>query len=195
MSFGDHLRAQQNIDIAAMHGVEGLLRAALASRGVGVDPQYTRFGEQGLQIFFDTLSAATQWLQIDIAAGGAGHWHAQFKTAMMAAQTSLWLVQHHECRAAAAVADPAAGIAMHDRCIAAPVQEQQRLLAAREARDLSAASWAFARTGDAYVPNEPLIEIEVRGEERISEILEALDEYEDVQEIFTNARGYENPGN
>lgn len=54
-----------------------------------------------------------------------------------------------------------------------------------------AASWAFTKVGNVYVPNEPLTEIEGADEEKLMTILEALDEHEDVQQIFTNARGYE----
>jgi YebC/PmpR family DNA-binding regulatory protein len=54
-----------------------------------------------------------------------------------------------------------------------------------------AASWAFTKQGGAYTPNEPLIEIG-SDEERLQKILEALDAHDDVQEIFTNTRGYEN---
>lgn len=55
-----------------------------------------------------------------------------------------------------------------------------------------AASWAFTKTGAIFVPNEPLTEIAGADEEKLTAILEALDEHEDVQQIFTNARGYEN---
>lgn len=54
-----------------------------------------------------------------------------------------------------------------------------------------AASWAFTKTGAVFVPNEPLTEIQGADEEKLTAILEALDEHEDVQQIFTNARGYE----
>lgn len=57
-----------------------------------------------------------------------------------------------------------------------------------------AASWAFTKTGNAYMPNEPLIEVSGDDETRLSAILEALDEHDDVQQVFTNARGYENIG-
>lgn len=57
-----------------------------------------------------------------------------------------------------------------------------------------AASWAFTKTGDRYVPNEPLIDVAEADDEKLSAILEALDEHEDVQEVFTNALGYENSG-
>ena len=55
-----------------------------------------------------------------------------------------------------------------------------------------AATWAFTKTGAGYAPNEPLVEIVGEDEERLTAILEALDEHEDVQEVFTNVRGYEN---
>lgn len=55
-----------------------------------------------------------------------------------------------------------------------------------------AASWAFTKTHDGYVPNEPLVDIAEHEEERLSAILDELDEHEDVQCTYTNARGYEN---
>ncbi|MFI5260269.1 MAG: YebC/PmpR family DNA-binding transcriptional regulator [Candidatus Paceibacteria bacterium] len=55
-----------------------------------------------------------------------------------------------------------------------------------------AASWAFTKVGSVYNPNEPLTEVSGDDEEKLGSLLEALDEHEDVQAIFTNARGYEN---
>ena len=57
-----------------------------------------------------------------------------------------------------------------------------------------AASWAFTKTGADYTPNEPLIDIVGADAEKLGAILEALDEHEDVQQVFTNARGYEDTG-
>lgn len=57
-----------------------------------------------------------------------------------------------------------------------------------------AASWAFTKVGNALVPNEPLTEVVGDDEEKLVAILDALDEHEDVQQVFTNARGYENTG-
>jgi len=54
-----------------------------------------------------------------------------------------------------------------------------------------AASWAFIKSGDTYVPNEPLIDVADDDEVNLCSILEALDEHDDVQQVFTNARGYE----
>lgn len=58
-----------------------------------------------------------------------------------------------------------------------------------------AASWVFSKShAGGYVPNEPLIDISGTDEERLGTLLEALDEHEDVQRAFTNARGYESTG-
>lgn len=57
-----------------------------------------------------------------------------------------------------------------------------------------AASWAFTKVGSAFIPHEPLTDISGEDEEKLVAILESLDEHDDVQQIFTNARGYENSG-
>jgi len=56
------------------------------------------------------------------------------------------------------------------------------------------ASWAFTKNSESYVPNEPLIEIEGSEEESLSAILSDLDEHQDVQQVFSNARNYEDLG-
>ena len=75
-------------------------------------------------------------------------------------------------------------------------QEVKHLLSLQgaELANPGAASWAFIKNGDAYIPNEPLIEITGADEERLSTILETLDEHDDIQHVSTNARGYENIG-
>lgn len=59
---------------------------------------------------------------------------------------------------------------------------------------LGAASWAFTKKGADYIPNEPLIDVANADGEKLGALLEALDEHEDVQQVFTNARGYEDTG-
>jgi YebC/PmpR family DNA-binding regulatory protein len=54
-----------------------------------------------------------------------------------------------------------------------------------------AASWAFTKTGAVYVPHEPLMDLVGADEEQLQRVLDALDEHDDVQQVFTNARGYE----
>lgn len=54
------------------------------------------------------------------------------------------------------------------------------------------ASWAFTKSPtEGYTPNEPLMEIEGSDEEKLGNLLSALDEHDDVQSVYTNARGYE----
>ncbi len=58
-----------------------------------------------------------------------------------------------------------------------------------------AASWAFTKSHEStYKPNEPLTELSNEDEEKLRSILDALDEHDDVQCVYTNARGYENLG-
>lgn len=56
------------------------------------------------------------------------------------------------------------------------------------------ASWAFTKVGTSFTANESLVEVAGADEEKLAAVLEALDEHEDVQQVFTNARGYENTG-
>jgi len=75
-------------------------------------------------------------------------------------------------------------------------QEIKHLLLSQgvELASPGAASWAFTKTSGKYAPNEPLILVEGEEEKLLSAILEALDEHDDVQQVFTNANGYENTG-
>lgn len=56
-----------------------------------------------------------------------------------------------------------------------------------------AAAWAFAKFPDGrFAANEAtMMSVSGADEERLSELLTLLDEYDDVQEVFTNAVGYE----
>ncbi|HEX8591332.1 MAG TPA: YebC/PmpR family DNA-binding transcriptional regulator [Candidatus Paceibacterota bacterium] len=54
------------------------------------------------------------------------------------------------------------------------------------------AVWAFSKGGGgSLTPNEPLMDVSGDDEERLGNLLELLDEHEDVQDVVTNARGYE----
>ncbi len=76
-------------------------------------------------------------------------------------------------------------------------QEIKHLLA-KQGVELStpgAASWAFTKSPDAtLIPNEPLMDVVGDDEEKLGAMLNALDEHDDVQSVYTNARGYENIG-
>jgi len=57
------------------------------------------------------------------------------------------------------------------------------------------ALWAFTRSpAGVYTPNEPLTEVTGADEEALQQILNVFDDQEDVQHLYTNARGYEHTG-
>jgi len=54
------------------------------------------------------------------------------------------------------------------------------------------AAWAFTKSPDgSFRPNEPLMDLSEADEEALGRIFDQLDEHDDVQRVFTNARGYE----
>ena len=48
------------------------------------------------------------------------------------------------------------------------------------------ASWAFTKQGNEYIPNT-FVKVEGEDAEKLQELLDALEEHDDVQEIYTNA--------
>lgn len=57
------------------------------------------------------------------------------------------------------------------------------------------AAWAFTKLPDGrYVANEPLMDVSGDDEQKLSDLLTLLDDYDDTQEVATNARGYESTG-
>ncbi|MNS74343.1 hypothetical protein D3C72_1078170 [compost metagenome] len=127
---GHHLRAHQDVDLARVDFVEHRLRGALAARGVGVDPGDAGVWKTRGEGLLDALRAPPKWRNIDIAAVRAVMRHWRFQPAVVAAQPALRPVQHEVRRATRAAGEPATAIAGQHRRIAAPVQEQQALLAA-----------------------------------------------------------------
>ena len=76
-------------------------------------------------------------------------------------------------------------------------QEMKHLLSKNgyELGTPGSASWAFAKSPDGrYSANDPKMPVAAEDESKLEEILTLLDEQEDVQEVFTNAEGYENTG-
>ncbi len=54
------------------------------------------------------------------------------------------------------------------------------------------AAWAFTKSADgSYSANEPLMDISGDDETKLGMLLELFDDQEDVQTVYTNARGYE----
>ena len=54
------------------------------------------------------------------------------------------------------------------------------------------AAWAFTKSpAGAYAPNEPLMDLSESDEESLGKIFDQIDENDDIQRVYTNARGYE----
>lgn len=54
------------------------------------------------------------------------------------------------------------------------------------------ALWAFNRSPDgSFTPNDPLVELQSEDEQKLYDLLTLFDEHDDVQETYTNVRGYE----
>src|SRR5690606_39681948 len=102
---------------------------------VGVDARNAGRGKQLGQVFLDTLRASPHGLQVLVAAIGTGMRYTRLKTTMVALQVvapGAGPMQYGIRRATRALADPAAGSAVEHRCVAASIQEDQRLLAGFE---------------------------------------------------------------
>ncbi|KAG0927824.1 hypothetical protein G6F31_017913 [Rhizopus arrhizus] len=82
-------------------------------------------------MLFNALRAAAHRRQVLVAAFGACAGHRRLIAAMVALQAvaaAVGAMQHSKGRAARAITDPCARLAMQHGRIAAPVQEDQRLL-------------------------------------------------------------------
>jgi YebC/PmpR family DNA-binding regulatory protein len=54
------------------------------------------------------------------------------------------------------------------------------------------AAWAFTKSpAGSYAPNEPLMDLSETDEEALGRIFDQIDENDDIQRVYTNARGYE----
>ncbi|MDB5190024.1 MAG: YebC/PmpR family DNA-binding regulatory protein [Parcubacteria group bacterium] len=54
------------------------------------------------------------------------------------------------------------------------------------------AAWAFTKSGDGtFTPNAPLMNVTGDDQEKLEAILTLFDEHDDVQDVFSNAAGYE----
>jgi len=115
-----------------MHSIQHFVECMLALSAVAIHPQDTRFRHQCRQGLLQPLRTMTGRVQISVAATGTGWRDFLLMAAMVTAQTALPQVHHQPCTAAHAGCYPVAGAAQKHRRIAAPVDEQQALLTARQ---------------------------------------------------------------
>ena len=89
--------------------------------------------QQRRELFLEAFGAASDRGDVGVAAVGAGARHRLGEGAVVAAQRPVLLVEDAPGAAVRAAAHPAAFAALEHRCVAAPVEEDQALLAARDA--------------------------------------------------------------
>ena len=70
-SFGYHLRAYENIDLAVLECVQNSPMSASAGGGVGVHPVYSRFRKGFPRLFLDLLGSGPEVAYISAVADGA----------------------------------------------------------------------------------------------------------------------------
>lgn len=76
--------------------------------------------------------------------------------------------------------------------------QEIKLILTKRDHDLGtpgSAAWAFTKSPDGrFTPNGPLLDLSGDDEEKLTALLDALDEQDDVQAIATNVPGYESSG-
>ena len=95
--------------------------------------QNPRLGKCLLQPVLKALGAAAKGMNILIATGWAGFRDAMLQTAMMTTQQAISQVQHHVGGATRTARNPATGHARQHRRVTTTIEENQTLLAARQA--------------------------------------------------------------
>ena len=131
MALGEHLRADQDARLAAVHPVEHGLNRASARGAIPVQPRQRCVGKQARQGLLDAFGALPHGQQ-RLAAAAANCRHGRVCAAVMTAKLLRATMQSHARIAMRAGGDPAAGVAKQTRRVAAPVQEHDDLAAGLE---------------------------------------------------------------
>ena len=113
-----------------MHAVEQRLQRSAPADRVAVHPGHAQALDSSLQRARDPLGAEPQAAHVLRAAPGALVDERAFRRAVVAAQPVVLAVEHEVRVAPVAIRDPAAGVAHEPGRVAAPVDEEQRLLGA-----------------------------------------------------------------
>ncbi len=128
-SLGDHLRAQQDLHLAAAEGVQGLLVAAGALHGVAVHPQYADAGEAGADLGLQPLRAQAAVVDAPEAALGTLGWGRHLVVAVVAEGDLLRAVVRQRDVAMGTLDHGPAGRALDVGGETAAVQQQDHLAA------------------------------------------------------------------
>ncbi len=129
VALGQHLGPNQQAGLAAAHLGQHLLEGVAAPSAVTVDAVHRHLGKQRRQGLLNALGAAAQGAQVDASAVGAGVGEGTAPVAVVAGQQRRLPVQGHARIAVVALGHPAAGMAGQGGGEAAPVDEDQHLVA------------------------------------------------------------------
>src|SRR5207245_7281977 len=133
VSLGHHLRADQNVQRSGGKRAERLLVLALCAGGVAVEPRHARAREFCTQTLLEMLGAFSKKMQILRIALRTLLRHGSYRAAVVTLKAVALFVISHGDAAIRALHRCAATSAQDKPGIAAPVDENQRLRAVREA--------------------------------------------------------------
>ncbi len=88
VALGDHLRADEEVDLAGVEALEEALHVAAGADGVAVHAADARVGEEFLQAFFALLRACAEEEEMLAIALGAVTWDAAAEAAVVALEAS-----------------------------------------------------------------------------------------------------------
>ena len=158
-AFGNHLGAEEDVGLFGAEGGEEFVVAVAAGGGVGVHPDDAGGGEDGVEGGLDALGAEAELLEVGGVAGGAGGGGAAPVAAEVAAEGVVLGVVGELGRAVGAAEHFAAGLALEGGGVAAAVEEEDGLLAAREA-ELDGLDERLAEDGGALAGLAGLAHVE-----------------------------------
>ena len=133
VTFGNHLGADQDVDVAVAQSTQNALMRRLGTSGVAVHAGQPRFGKQRAQHRFDLLGAEAVGPQRGPFAPRAQRRHRLVETAVMAPQPVGAAVIRQRHAAMFAVGNRAAITALQVGGKTAPVNQNEALLAALQA--------------------------------------------------------------
>ena len=129
MPLGHHLGAEQNIDVAALHGTDQISMGAFAAGGVPIHARDACLGKRLSKLFLQALGTGTLRLQPMPSAARTARRRTLQITAVMATQSALRLIIGQGNFAMRAVKGRPAFLTQQIRRKAAAVEQQKRLLA------------------------------------------------------------------
>ena len=132
--FGDHLRAQQDVNLPPRDALEDAVVRPFRAGRVEIHPGDPGFGKAQPEEVLELLGAEPAHALHLMAAGAASRRHGLLVAAIVAAQRRRRLMHGERDGAARALPDDTAGRALQVRGEAAPVEEQNHLFVPAERR-------------------------------------------------------------